>query len=195
VVFVGTALGGLWLAGVLFQVEHDGVTSDGVSLAPADTSVETPNERGMTVGLQEGDLAPDFAVSSFEGQRFRLSDFRGRAVIVNFWATWCGPCKAELPDLSTLLERHGEERLAVLAVNYGETPRLAGDFIDALAIELTAFAYDPKQDVSRRYAVTGLPVSYFIDARGVVARVVIGQLTPAIMESGVQDAFTAISPR
>jgi thiol-disulfide isomerase/thioredoxin len=142
----------------------------------------------MAVGLREGNLAPDFEFSSFDGRRQKLSDFRGRVVILNFWATWCIPCKAELPDMNTLLEREGDERLAVLAMNYGESFTSANRFVEQLDVRLTAFGYDPGQSVARRYNVEGLPVSYFIDARGVVVRVVVGQLTPALMDSGLREA-------
>jgi thiol-disulfide isomerase/thioredoxin len=185
---VGVALLALWQAGVLFKTGEQPTDAD---VRPADASVETPVAPGLSVGLREGNLAPDFEFSSFEGERLRLSDLRGRAVILNFWATWCIPCKAELPDLSTLLERHGDDRLAVVAVNYGETFRRADDFITGLDVRLTAFAYDPEQQVARRYGVQGLPVSYFIDARGVVTRVIAGQLTPSLMETGVAEAFGA----
>ncbi|MPZ47824.1 MAG: redoxin domain-containing protein [Dehalococcoidia bacterium] len=182
---VGVALLGLWRAGVLFQSEDSVIAPD---VQAANASIETPAVDERSVGLREGNLAPEFEFSDFEGARSRLSDYRGRVVLVNFWATWCIPCKAELPDLDTLLQRHGDERLAILAINYGETFRVADDFITGLDVRLTAFGYDPEQAISRRYGIQGLPVTYFIDERGIVARVITGQLTPALIEAGLAAA-------
>jgi thiol-disulfide isomerase/thioredoxin len=178
----------LWQAGVLFQSD-DSNTGAGVALEAPETSLDTPGADQATVGLGEGDLAPDFVFSSFDGTRVRLSDFRGRAVLLNFWATWCVPCRVELPQMDTLLQQYGDSRLAVLAINGGESASRASGYIRKLDIRLTAFGYDPKSAVARRYAVQGLPTSYFIDAQGVVTRVVAGQLTPRIMQSGVDEAL------
>ena len=84
-------------------------------------------------------------------------------------------------------------RLAVLAMNYGETYSVADRFITQLDVRLTAFGYDPEQAVARRYGIEGLPVSYFIDADGVVARVITGQLTPALIEAGMAAAEGRVS--
>ena len=182
---VGVVLLGLWQAGGLFQSEKGAVAPD---VQAADASIETPAVDGRSVGLREGNLAPNFEFSDFDGARTRLSDYRGRVVLVNFWATWCIPCKAELPDLDTLLQRYGDQRLAVLALNYGESFDVADRFITGLDVRLTAFGYDPEQAVARRYGIEGLPVTYFVDEHGVIARVIIGQLTPALMEAGVAAA-------
>ncbi|HEY4685757.1 MAG TPA: redoxin domain-containing protein, partial [Dehalococcoidia bacterium] len=113
---VGLGLAGLWQAGVLFQSDEattTGARGEIVSLEEADASIETPNALGLSVGLRQGDLAPDFEFSAFDGRRLRLSDFRGRPVLLNFWATWCIPCKRELPAMEALLRRHEADGLAV----------------------------------------------------------------------------------
>jgi thiol-disulfide isomerase/thioredoxin len=181
----------LWQAGVIFTDEDATATSpsgERLGLFPADTSIETP-AAGGPVGLQAGDTAPNFEFSAFDGRRLKLSDFRGRVVLVNFWATWCVPCKAELPDMETLIQRNGESRLAVIGVNGGESFQLADEFIRQLDVSLTAFAYDPQEAVSGRYGVQGLPMSYFIDAEGTISRVIAGQMNLGLMQSGVDEAL------
>lgn len=188
---IGMSLVALWQAGVLFHSDdvNTGPGGDQVALDHADTSLETPNSGALAVGLSEGNLAPDFAFSAFDGRRLKLSDFRGRAVLLNFWASWCIPCRAELPAIDTQLRRYGEEKLAVIAVNKGESVGTATGYLRDLEINLTAFAYDPKEAVVDLYDVTGLPTTYFIDARGAVTRVIIGPLTPTLIESGVDEAL------
>ena len=181
----------LWQAGVIFQSDTASTDSN-VSVQPADTSIETPPVAGRSVGLAEGSLAPDFAFSAFDGTRQRLSDFRGRPVLINFWATWCGPCRVELPDLETSLRAHTSDGLVVLAVNTGEHFATAQSYIKDIQVDLTAFAYDPNSAVAHRYNVEqGLPQSYFVDARGVITRVVLGQMSPKIIEAGVAEMLAS----
>ncbi|HLF71782.1 MAG TPA: TlpA disulfide reductase family protein [Dehalococcoidia bacterium] len=194
---VGVSLLVLWQAGVIFQSDAASV-DDGVSVQPATVLSETPGGSSRAVGLDEGNLAPDFEFSTFDGERMRLSDFRGRAVLLNFWATWCGPCRIELPDLEALLRQHTSDGLAVIAVNSGEKFGPANSYIKEIGVELTAWAYDPNGAVSRRYAVPGLqglPFSYFIDANGVVRRVIVGQMSPKVMEAGVAEMLVAAQAR
>jgi thiol-disulfide isomerase/thioredoxin len=190
-VIVAVAVVGLWQAGVLFQPDEGHVQSgaETISLAPADTGIETPNPRGLTVGLREGDLAPDFEFSAFDGRRMKLSDFRGRAVFINFWATWCAPCRVEMPDIQTVLEDHVADGLVVIGVNNGEALAPAQRFLNNLDMRWTAFAYDPGQDIVRRYGIYGMPTSFFIDAEGVITRVHSGQLSLRIMQSAVSEAI------
>src|SRR5688572_8985946 len=96
---VGLALGGLWQAGVIFP---ETVRETAHDLQPARVDLDTPNVPGRAPGLGEGDIAPDFEFSTFDGGRQRLSDLRGQAVMLNFWATWCLPCRTEMPDMQTL---------------------------------------------------------------------------------------------
>jgi thiol-disulfide isomerase/thioredoxin len=119
----------------------------------------------------------------------RLSDFRGRPVFLNFWATWCGPCRAEMPAMEVLLRQHSGEDLAVLGVNNGERIEAAQRFLERLDVKLTEFAYDPEAAIAQRYAVRGMPTSYFIDADGVITGVYASALSPALMEEAVAEAI------
>jgi thiol-disulfide isomerase/thioredoxin len=189
---VGGAILALWQAGVLFQADDAFVASPQglrLELSAADTSVATPGAGSSPVGPKEHYLAPDFEFSAFDGRRLRLSDYRGQAVVLNFWATWCGPCRVEMPDLEAALREYGPRGLAVIAVNAGERYEAASRWLDDVGVKLSAFAYDPDESVRRLYDVFGLPVSYFIDAQGRITRVQAGVLTPGIARSGIEEAL------
>ena len=175
----------LWQAGILFTPDDAG----DLDLETADTSVETPAVPGFEVGLQPGDLAPDFVFSSYEGERLRLSDFRGRPVLVNFWATWCQPCRVEMPAIEEAVRRYAEADVAVLAINRGERFAPALDWVEEQGIVFTAYGYDPQQAVFDRYEGFGMPTSFFIDARGVITEVVAGPLRESDLDFALQKTI------
>src|SRR5688500_1083521 len=146
-----------------------------------------------SVGLDVGQYAPDFAISTPEGERVRLSDLRGRPAVVNFWATWCGSCLTEMPDLKALQEERGVDSVTILAINAGETRAQANEFIDFLDAPFV-FALDPDLVVSDAYGVYGLPLSVFLDSEGVVRGVYRGHAQPEILETLVKAAFDAAPP-
>lgn len=187
---VGAAMGGLWAAGVFDSAEG----------APAEL-VDTPPVDGVTdVGPKAGEVAPDFELSDFDGSRHRLSDYRGQAVYVNFWATWCVPCRAELPDIERLHREYGD-RLAVIEINKAESTDTAKAFFDGLGrldggtgVSYTVDGIDPTAVLYDRYLtlpVDGLPISVFIDERGVVTKLYNGQLSYDDMKAAVEDALVA----
>jgi len=180
-----------WQAGLIFTADDARVSSGGnaVALQSADTSVQTAPVSGRNVGLEEGQVAPDFVFSAFDGKRLHLSDLRGRPVLVNFWATWCIPCRAEMPDLDAAQRLYAPQQFAIIGVNNGEKYKPAQAFIEKLGVHFTEFAYDPDSSVAKRYSVAGMPTSYFIDARGVITKVVAGSLTPTLLKSGVESAI------
>src|SRR5688572_35940 len=135
--------------------------------------VDTPGAQGRKLGLQPGDLAPNFEASTHDGRRVKLSDFRGRPVLINFWARWCASCLSEMPEIKALQAERGADGFVVLAVNAGETRAQAVEFIDYLQAPFT-FALDPGLKLSDAYGVRGLPQSIFIDATGVVQAVYAG---------------------
>ncbi|HEY7269088.1 MAG TPA: TlpA disulfide reductase family protein, partial [Dehalococcoidia bacterium] len=172
---IAVVLALLWQFAGLFGGSGSSGSSAGepANLQPVSTSVQTPNPLGLTVGLKPGNVAPDFEFSDYTGRRFRLSDFRGHPVVLNFWASWCAPCKQELPAMSAVLRAY-EGRLSVIGVNNGESYQTGKRFLDQVKADLTSYAYDPAQAVANKYAIAGMPTSFFIDADGVVTRVMQG---------------------
>jgi thiol-disulfide isomerase/thioredoxin len=182
----------LWQAGIVFDSDKASITDESgrtIELLPADVSLATPAAAGRDIGLKEGEVAPDFEFSSFEGERLRLSDYRGRPVFLNFWASWCGPCRAELPAMEVLLRDHASDGLAIVAVNNGERIQTAERFLQRLDVKLTAYAYDPSAEIVQRYGVAGMPTSYFIDAEGIITGVYATALSPRLMAEAVAEAI------
>jgi peroxiredoxin/copper chaperone CopZ len=126
-----------------------------------------PNDSTSKVGLDVGQLAPDFEISTTDGRRVRLSDFRGRPVVINFFALWCTSCLTEMPEIKAAQEERGIDTFAVLAVNAGETRERALEFVDFLDAPFT-YGLDLNLAVSDAYRVLGLPATVFVDSQGVI---------------------------
>jgi peroxiredoxin len=157
------------------------------------TTVQTPGPAGATSGVTTGrvlaleaairelDLikpgrpqrAPDFDVPGIDGKRFRLADHRGKAVLVNFWATWCPPCLEEMPALERLWQRNRQEAFVLVAVALDANTALVPPFASGHKLTFPVLL-DPRMDVSNAYAVRALPTTVLIDRRGDVRAVALG---------------------
>jgi thiol-disulfide isomerase/thioredoxin len=184
---VGVVLAGLWAAGVFKSTAGE-----------AATLVDTPAVAGVSdVGPLAGQVAPDFELTDFDGNRHRLSDYRGKVVYVNFWATWCVPCKAELPEIYNLQQEYGD-RLEVIEVDRGETTDKASAFFKGASrldggtgVSFGVNGIDPTEALYKRYETLPIqvtPISIFIDARGIVTTLYNGQLTGDQMHANVEKA-------
>jgi peroxiredoxin len=136
-----------------------------------------------------GGAAPDFELQNLEGQTVSLSDYRGSVVMLNFWASWCGPCRYEMPFLQEVYEDTKWEAtgLVILAVNMGESPSVAGDFM-----EINDFTFpvllDRTEDVAEMYNVRAIPATFFIDERGIIRYSDVGAFSSkAALEQRLQD--------
>ena len=133
-----------------------------------------------------GEPAPQFVLPGPDGELVRLSDFAGQPVWINFWATWCGPCRRELPDIQQLAIEFESDDLVVLAVNLGESSDTATDFWDELGLELRILL-DSNEDVAIQYRRLGLPNNFFIDREGVLQGFQLGFLTEGQMREKLAD--------
>jgi len=136
-----------------------------------------------------GAETPSLALNDLSGRPHALADYRGRVVLVNFWATWCEPCRAEMASMQRLQERFAGRPFTVLLVNHGETRMRVGDFVRREALAFSVLL-DPNQDASRTWRVRALPSSFLIGADSRVRYAVIGEMDWASQESA--DSIEAL---
>ncbi len=113
----------------------------------------------------EGKAAPDFALKSSTGENLRLSEFRGDVVMINFWATWCGPCRQEMPLLDELYARYERVGFNLLGVNIDDDSRRAMQMIEELGVDFPVL-FDARKEVSKLYEVDAMPVTVLVDREG-----------------------------
>ena len=115
----------------------------------------------------EGQPAPDFALKSSTGENLRLSEYRGDVVMINFWATWCGPCRQEMPLLDQLYSRYQRVGFNLLGVNIDDDSRRAMRMIEELGVNFPVL-FDARKEVSELYEVDAMPVTVIVDREGTV---------------------------
>ncbi len=135
-----------------------------------------------------GHPAPDFSLTRLDGGALSLTELRGRPVVLNFWASWCGPCEAEMPELQKAFERYGDKGLVVLGVNQGELAPTVADFTRRLGLTFP-IVLDTSLDVSQDYRINSLPTTLFIDRDGVIRDQVIGQMNTAILRQHLRSIY------
>lgn len=142
---------------------------------PEDTSSESKN------------LAPNFTVYDLEGNEVNLTDFFGKPIIINFWASWCGPCKMEMPDFNEAYETYKDE-IEFLMVNMTdgsrETIEVASSFIAESGYTFPVY-YDTDYSAAITYSVSSLPTSYFLNAEGELVTYARGAINGATLEKGI----------
>ncbi|MDH3446263.1 MAG: TlpA family protein disulfide reductase [Deltaproteobacteria bacterium] len=115
--------------------------------------------------IKDNSSAPDFSVPGFDGKMISLKDFRGKTVFLNFWATWCVPCREEMPAMERLYNEYKDKGFVILAVNVKDRKQDAVNFLKELNITYPA-VYDPDGQVGLLYGAWGLPTTYLIGPRG-----------------------------
>ncbi|BDG47045.1 MULTISPECIES: TlpA disulfide reductase family protein [Parageobacillus] len=134
-------------------------------------------EKAKEVGLSVGNVAPDFSLRTLDGQTVRLSDFRGKPVIVNFWTTWCPPCKKEMPDMEKFYKaHHSDVELLAVHLTSQDTRENAKSFVNEHQLSFPV-ALDEKQKALKLYHIQTIPTSYIIDRDGVIRKKVVGPMT------------------
>lgn len=130
---------------------------------------------------QKGSPAPDFEISYLDGRKVRLSDLKGKPILINFWATWCPPCRAEVPEIQNAYEKYKTSGFVVIAVNVQESTSAVAKFMEEFGMTFTV-AIDSSGAVGRLYRVSGIPASFFVDRTGIVREIFVGSLTAAELD-------------
>ncbi len=175
----------LAIAGAAFWLLAPG---GGDASTPRAVLVDTPHAPDAQVGVRQGRVARDFTATGPDGSTVRLSDLRGKPAIINFWATWCSSCLAEMSDLKAIQGEAGADAFSVVAVNSGEDSASAREFLDELDAPSFRVAMDPTLVVSDSYGVYGLSHTVFVDRDGVIRATYSGQLSAGLMREYLEAA-------
>lgn len=167
----------------LYQEYKPGVSESQIEISGESTKQtedSVGNQEGQVqFGIHEGQQAPDIQLTTLEGKPFKLSDYRGEKVILNFWATWCPPCKAEMPDMQEFHEKHRNEGVEVVAVNLTVAEKKIEDvhqFIKDYGITFT-IPLDETGMIGEQFQANSIPTSYLIDEKGIVRQHMVGPMS------------------
>nr|WP_295973653.1 redoxin domain-containing protein [uncultured Bacillus sp.] len=142
-------------------------------------AMEKEEKQDNLPGLKIGVKAPDFELESLTGEKVKLSDYRGKKVILNFWATWCSPCKKEMPAMEKFYQRAGDD-VEILAVNIDPQYNVKG-FTEDMGITFPVLL-DKKDKVNSTYSVLTIPTTYFINEEGIITNKYLTSMTEDVME-------------
>lgn len=166
---LGTVLILALLSVAVVQAIEKDRSEDKIISQPTTKSIPVEKMSGIKIGLK----APDFELETLEGKKVKLSDFAGKKVMLNFWATWCPPCKAEMPHMQKFYEEKGDE-IHILAVNIDPKNDVAG-FAKEMNLHFPILL-DKNDKVMKMYQILSIPTTYFIDEDGIIRNKFIGAM-------------------
>lgn len=140
---------------------------------------------------QVGGPAPSFTLNDLEGRPVSLADYKGKVVLLNFWATWCEPCKKEMPEIQAAYEQYKDQGFVVLGINFGENPDPTVSFVHHGRLTFPVLL-DRRANIAERYGVINLPVTFFINGDGIIRERVFGGTLTA---EGIGRTFEQIRKR
>ncbi|WP_342026115.1 TlpA disulfide reductase family protein [Cytobacillus pseudoceanisediminis] len=138
------------------------------------------NQTGLGIGWK----APDFELKNLQGETVKLSDYKGKKVMLNFWATWCPPCKAEMPDIQKFYTQKGNQ-VAILAVNIDPQSDVAG-FAEEMRVNFPILL-DVDEKVSNAYQIMTIPTTFFIDEEGIIRNKYLSAMSLEIMNQYIDE--------
>ncbi|MCL6573598.1 MAG: redoxin domain-containing protein [Bacillus sp. (in: Bacteria)] len=145
----------------------------------------TLNIENVQTGIQKGEKAADFSLKTVDGKDTKLSTYKGKKVILNFWATWCPPCKAEMPHMENFYEENQVNDVVILAVNLtaGETKQSnVLKFIKDYGLTFPVLM-DTDGNVGNMYQAISIPTTYIIDTKGIIQQKIVGPMSKKTMET------------
>lgn len=185
IIIIGVVGAAIWWLEYRPQAD-DSMAGDitGQQYGPVDLPPSFPSE----VAPQAGMAAPDFVLERLSGGDLRLSEQRGRPVVLNFWATWCAPCRREIPQLVVAQDRFEEDGLLVVAVNLQESSDVIVPYVRDFGMDFPV-VLDRDGNVASDYRLFGIPTTYFIDRHGIIRSVFQGPFVAEVEGTGVQEAI------
>jgi cytochrome c biogenesis protein CcmG, thiol:disulfide interchange protein DsbE len=139
---------------------------------------------GIEAAPELGHIAPSFVATLSTGTTIRLHDLQGRVVVLNFWATWCVPCRAEMPELQALANDYPIEQMQIIGINMGEPATAIEAWRDELNLTFD-LVVDPSNSIAALYHIRGQPTTYIIDTNGIIANIIYGATTRQALESTI----------
>jgi peroxiredoxin len=152
-----------------------------VSKEPANPDLESSD---LVEAPIAGYRAPQFTLSSTLGEEISLADYRGQPVVLNFWATWCPPCRAEVPHFQDASVKYNGQA-TILGIDQGEPLPIVADFASSFSLSYPLLL-DPDSAVNRQYGVAALPTTVFVDSNGLVQEVYTGIVNKAVLEDRIE---------
>lgn len=161
-----TAIFLLFQAGLPKRANFIGFEADGIYVAPV-----------------IGEIAPPINTETLSGSEFHLDDLRGQSVIINFWATWCAPCRIEMPELQAL---HEDTGVSILGVNIGESRELISAWRDEFQLDFDILL-DPQQTIYRQYRIIGQPATFVVSPDGIITHIFFGSTTADVLRIAIES--------
>jgi len=194
VILIGGLLISIGLSWVVFSASPNSARPPSSVLSPTINTRIPTNKSGsasQTV-FEVGKPAPDFSLKDINGKEIHLSDFSGKAVMINMWASWCIPCQEEMPEIENIFEKYNTSDLMVLGINVTSQDHMQ-DVKDTVKKYQLSYPIllDESGQVSSLYHMYGIPSSYFIDTQGILRRIQIGEIRP----NDINGYFSEIIPR
>ena len=161
------------------------VIGSGILVAGCFTPAEAPESGTAKIGK----LAPNFQLTDITGKPVSLSDFRGKPVLLNFWATWCGGCRFEMPFIQEVYNRRSEHGVVILSINIGESPSSVENFVREYNLSFPVLL-DREGKVAEKYNVRSFP-TYFVDSDGIIRDIQIGAFSGV---AEIEDILNRVFP-
>lgn len=166
------------LIGLLVMIDFT-ILNDKVDKSERRDTYEVIDPETIELGLDEKEKAPSFKIQTLAGESVTLEDYRGKKILLNFWATWCPPCKEEMPYMQQFYEEYADEDYVVLAVNVTPSEKSKEDvasFIEEYALTFPVLM-DEEGEITHQYEILSYPTSYFIDSHGVIRKKIVGGMS------------------
>jgi thiol-disulfide isomerase/thioredoxin len=182
---VATVLVGVAIAAIVWFFDRPGA---------ANSQSVTVTAAAVGAGPKVGKPAPDFELTQIDGTTVWLSDFKGRPIWINFWASWCPPCRAENPDIEAAYNRHKDEHgLVLLAPAIGEGRDSVASYMGRADLSYPV-GVDPTTQIAANYRVLGIPTHIFVDREGIIREIRVGAMSEKTMEKKLSEIITPATP-